>query len=890
MEESETIPPMSTSPEQPKPPNTAETMPLNGGMATEPAASGTGHVTGSSTTIQDLRNIPERYRNPTTIGAGGIGVVTSCLDPNLGRRVALKTLRRKYAENPSLRQRFVREARVMSQLEHPNIVPVHELGERPDGTVYFTMKQVYGESLEWVLQQLADGDPQYLADYPLSRLLDIFGHICQALAFAHSRGAIHRDLKPDNVMIGAFGEVQIMDWGLVKVVGGGERIAATDGEAELNPGNTLEGQVAGTPLYMAPEQARGEIDRLDQRSDVYSLGAILYRILTRRSYLAGKDVKTILALVQTQNPVPPHRLKVGRNRVPRELSAICLKALAKRQEDRYQSVTDMLADLDRYQRGLAVSVYRPSSAIRFLMLCRRHPILSMSATTAVALFLVLLAAGSFFRYQRYADMLASARIYKAEGDAAFDQAVALLGQWQAVHSGQRFKDPVPAEMELGGRQAAMHKRGQSNYDISRLLYAQTAELTKAPVLDLLRFLRPRHPDGRRHLVSEQRLLPVCQDIVDSYRRQIDCTLLAGDYGETQRLFELMDPWVRFTPGGYDLSFHLWRATIQRRLAGFGTLEISANRPAAALRLYHLRGDLAVPDFARPDQHGGMDLSVGALQPGSYLLLVDAPGFPGVCAPFHIGHAEERKLHLHIPERIPEGTAYVPAGPAILGGGQSPIYRRKEIELPGFFIKQFEVTFAEYLDFWRQETDAGRREALMAYVQFEDGAVSPAPAWAENGELLPPLEPGFPVVGIGKSAADAFCAWRSQREGREVRLPTADEWEKAARGADGRIYPWGNSFRWDYAHLEQTPGGEPNRLYAKPGSYPVDRSVYGVFDLGGNVREWTSTPFPGSARRYQIKGGSLALGQRYAASAHADSGPAIPTDVGFRYVMPLQPGE
>lgn len=865
-------------------------MPLSDGIVTEPAAPGASHVTGSSTTVQDFRNIPERYRNPTTIGAGGIGVVTSCLDPNLGRRVALKTLRRKYAENPSLRQRFVREARVMSQLEHPNIVPVHELGERPDGTVYFTMKQVHGESLEWVLQQLADGDPKYQADYPLTRLLDIFGHICQALAFAHSRGAIHRDLKPDNVMIGAFGEVQIMDWGLVKVVGGGERLAAADGEAEQNPETTLEGQVAGTPLYMAPEQARGEIDRLDQRSDIYSLGAILYRILTRRNYLAGKDVKTILALVQTENPVPPHRLRMGRGRVPRELSAICLKALAKRQEDRYQSVADMLADLDRHQRGLAVSVYKPSTSTRFLMFCRRHPILGMSAATAVALFLFLLAADSVVRQQRYGDMLVSARLYKSEGDAAFGQAVALLEQWQAVQNGLRLKDPAPAEMALAARQAAMHKRGQSNYDISRLLYAQMVELTKAPVLDQLRFLRPRHPDGRRRRVSEQRLLPVCQDIVDSYRRQIDCTLLAADFAETQRLFELMDPWVRFTPGGYDLAFHLWRANIQRRLAGFGTLEITANRPAAALRLYHLRGDLAVPDFTRPDQHGGMDLSVGALQPGSYLLLVDAPGFPGVVAPFHIGHAEERRLHIHIPERIPEGMVYVPAGPAILGGGQSPVYRRKEIELPGFFIKQFEVTFAEYLEFWRQETDAARREACMAYVQFEDTAVSPAPAWTESGELLPPLEPGFPVVGIAKRAADAFCAWRSRREGREVRLPTADEWEKAARGADGRTYPWGNRFRWDYAHLEQNPGGGANRLYAIPGSFPVDRSVYGVFDLGGNVREWTSTPFPDSLRRHQIKGGSLAVGQRYAASAHADSAPAIPTDVGFRYVMPLQPGE
>jgi formylglycine-generating enzyme required for sulfatase activity len=145
---------------------------------------------------------------------------------------------------------------------------------------------------------------------------------------------------------------------------------------------------------------------------------------------------------------------------------------------------------------------------------------------------------------------------------------------------------------------------------------------------------------------------------------------------------------------------------------------------------------------------------------------------------------------------------------------------------------------------------------------------------------------MPVVGVTKQAADAYCAWLGGKLGREVRLPTADEWEKAARGVDGRTYPWGNSFRWDFAHLEETQDGDPNQLYASPGSYPADRSVYGAMDMGGNVREWTSSPFPDSTRRFQIKGGSLATSRRYAACAFADSMPAIPTDVGFRYILPV----
>ena len=292
-----------------RPPYMQSTLPGNYTPTTLPGSdSGPSLADAGGDAELDLRNVAERYRDPETIGTGGIGIVTSCEDPNLGRRVAVKTLRAKYAGMENLRRRFIREARVMSQLEHPNIVPVHELGRQPNGTVYFTMKQVLGESLEWVLQRLEDSDPDYLRDYPDTRLMDIFGHICQATAFAHSRGVIHRDLKPENIMIGAFGEVQIMDWGLLKVMTDSD---ANDDAPSVSQGGgdapeaTLEGQIAGTPLYMSPEQASGHIDQLDQRSDLYALGAILYRILAHRRYVVGKDVPTILRLVQEELPTSP---------------------------------------------------------------------------------------------------------------------------------------------------------------------------------------------------------------------------------------------------------------------------------------------------------------------------------------------------------------------------------------------------------------------------------------------------------------------------------------------------------------------------------------------------------------------------------------------------------
>jgi tetratricopeptide (TPR) repeat protein/serine/threonine protein kinase len=263
--------------------------------------------------------LPERlgsYRVTSELGRGGMGVVYRVLETGLNRSLAIKVLLEEHKDNPALCQRFVEEAQIMGQLQHPGVVPIHELGQLEDGRPFFTLRQIKGTTLAELLksQESATGsrqsDPEAVAKGQesaaasmmsgLPGLLNIFAQVCQTMAFAHSRGIIHRDLKPANVMVGAFGEIQVMDWGLAKVLGAAseERLspAAKDWPASTiltvrtalpDSGQTEAGTVLGTPAYMAPEQARGEVELLDERADVFGLGAILCEVLTGQPPFTG---------------------------------------------------------------------------------------------------------------------------------------------------------------------------------------------------------------------------------------------------------------------------------------------------------------------------------------------------------------------------------------------------------------------------------------------------------------------------------------------------------------------------------------------------------------------------------------------------------------------------
>lgn len=244
-------------------------------------------------------------------------------------------------------ERFVREARVTAQLEHPNIVPVHDLGIDSSGSPFFTMKYLHGQSLSAVIRKLAKGDPEAVHRFSQLRLLQIFIRICNAIEFAHSQGVCHLDIKPENVNIGDFGEVLVLDWGLARAVTPESKLASPNA-ADFD----ANGRVKGTPGYMAPEQIRPMREYpVGFRSDIYSLGGILYAMLALRGPLTRLPMEEILRRTTSGDVPSPSVMAPDDRHIPAALEAICLKAMAVSPADRYQTVAELREDIFAFQTG-----------------------------------------------------------------------------------------------------------------------------------------------------------------------------------------------------------------------------------------------------------------------------------------------------------------------------------------------------------------------------------------------------------------------------------------------------------------------------------------------------------------------------------------------------------
>jgi eukaryotic-like serine/threonine-protein kinase len=292
----------------------------------------------------------ERYEERTTLGKGGMGEVRLCGDRATGREVAMKIVHPINATHGGLRARFIREARVQAQLEHPAIVPVYDFGVDSEGREYFTMKRVRGVTLENIIERLRRSDVETVRQYGMHRLLAAFVQVCRAIDYAHERGVLHRDLKPANVMLGPYGEVYVLDWGLAKVRSASRDLdaARTGDRIEVGAAETAAGEVFGTPRYMAPEQVRG--DGLDERTDVYSLGAILFELLTLEPLHGDGPAAAMMARAVKGVDARPAARAPSRA-VPPELDLCCVHASALDRQDRFASARELADAVEAYLSG-----------------------------------------------------------------------------------------------------------------------------------------------------------------------------------------------------------------------------------------------------------------------------------------------------------------------------------------------------------------------------------------------------------------------------------------------------------------------------------------------------------------------------------------------------------
>jgi len=665
-------------------------------------------------------------------------------------------------------------------------VGVHDRGQLDDGRLWFTMREVRGRTLGDVIDEVhaaagPEGFRETASGWTFRRLVDAFARVCQAVAYAHRRGVVHRDIKPDNIMVGELGEALVMDWGLGRRVGAPDAHGDDPSEDTANPHLTRHGDVLGTPAYMPPEQALGQRDQRGLPSDVYALGAVLHHLLTGRPPYAGGSAMVVLRQVVAGPPAPVIEAAAGKP-VPAELAAICERAMAREMGARYPDAEALAGEVVAWLDGAR----------------RREQALAV---------------------------VARARAMEPEIAALRRDAAAKRAEAQASLDGVRPFDPVEKK-EPGWA---------LDDEAGRLEVA--AALREAEWMEALQGALTVDPD----------LAEAHTTLADHHRDE----LLAAERAHREADAVRAEARLRAHDRGRHTAL----------LRGEGALTLVTDPPGAevVLERYVERGRrLVVEDCG---VIGVTPLREMPLQKGSYRLRIKAPGRAEVRYPVLIergrhwdgvapGGDEAYPIALPAEEELGADEVYVPAGWCWTGGDPdaSDSLPATRVWVDAFAIRRVAVTNAEYIAFLNDLLAQGREdEALAACPRSQLGmsdASGDRPFFgrdaegrfiAVDDELGRPLLLDVPVVLVDWFGAAAHARWLAARTGAPWRLPDELEREKAARGADGRLCPWGNHLEATFACVIDAVPKNPARAAA--GSYPVDESPYGARDLAGNSRDW-----------------------------------------------------
>ena len=763
--------------------------------------------------ISRLLDITARYELQGEIARGAMGRILAGWDLHLGRPVAVKVLRKAAAKDFD-RVRFLEEAQVTGQLQHPNIMPLYELGRLRD-QVAFVMKRIDGTSLKNIITGTRRGDLAMMKKFPRNKLIQAFQQLCTAVSFAHSQGVVHRDLKPSNVMMGDFGEVLLLDWGLCKIMGAGARSTRSTSDRW----KTVQGQIIGTPAYMAPEQAGGLINEVDARTDVYGLGAILYHLLTHRPPFTGKSNREIVNRVLEEELVTPS-LRAPQNRIPEALDDICLKAMARSPTKRFQSAAEL---------GDAIQAYldQPVSAGH---LAQRHEIKAWIEKGRLAL-------------DKKQSLLEDAAILAHTIETE-------QSELEINATAERKKDVRRAEKELRQVQEALSRTTAEAISVfSRALGADPDNAgARASLVELL--------------INELENTRLCGLTAQS--AFYAALLSEHDHGQLAELLE--------ERGSLHLDVY------------------PANAQVYLSRMTDFGGVLQPNDY---EELSAPPIELKSLDAGIFALSMDAPGYAPVKTTFAITPARCTRLRIRLLAHgnVPEGFVHIPAGTFLMGPLQSTTTPPTEQALPDCLIQRFPVTAGDYLRFLRALAQDDQQQALRRlpriYSPHQElwpqsivlkGEVEEIPGWGED----------LPIVGVSAGDAAAYGRWYGDMIGRRCRLPTEEEWEKAARGAEGRRFPWGD--QWNPS-LCASPESWAHELPPRVTDFSDDRSTSLVHGLAGGVREWTSSRWRGPTERLVVKGGSFRCND-------VDGRPLwsrdvlIPKfstlDLGFRLVTEVQP--